>query len=379
MKIGFEAKRLFTNYTGLGNYSRFIVSALSSLSAGNEYFLYTPKQVTNGEVDEIVDNENIKVIKPKGIFRLLSSLWRSWGLSQSSSAQRLNVFHGLSQELPYGLPSRVRKVVTVHDLIFLRYPGFYNAMDVSIYKTKVKSACVRADRIIAISKQTAEDIVHFLKIDPGKIEVVYQGCHPNFKRLVNDGEKVAVRKKYNLPSKFILNVGTIERRKNILSLIEAMAILPADVRIPVVVVGQRSAYLRELVAKAEEKKVLGQIQFLHTASFSDFPAIYQQARVFVYPSLFEGFGIPLVEAIESGIPVITSTGSCFIEAAGPDAMYVDPHDPAALARDLERVLRDDNLRKQMVTNSRVYVQQFDPLLIATKLNNLYSQLCVTAR
>src|SRR5205085_2463654 len=121
----------------------------------------------------------------------LTSLWRSWGASFTPQAQNLSVYHGLSQELPFGLASAIKKVVSVHDLIFLRYPNFYHQVDIAIYKAKVQSACARADKIIAVSKQTAQDLMEFLTVPESKIEVVYQGCHPNFKRAISTEEKVA--------------------------------------------------------------------------------------------------------------------------------------------------------------------------------------------
>lgn len=373
MRIGFEAKRLFTNYTGLGNYSRFVVNALSSYNPGNEYFLYTPKHVANSEVSEIVRNQNIEVIRPTGVYRCLPSLWRSWGLSKTRSAKRLDIFHGLSQELPYGLPSGVKKVVTVHDLIFLRYPDFYNKMDVSIYKAKVTTACDRADRIIAISNQTAQDVVDFLKVDPDKVQVVYQGCHPNFKRRTTAEERERVKIKYNLPGTFILNVGTIEKRKNTSILIEAMSLLPDSLQIPLVIIGRGSRYMQEIIELAGKRNILHKVHFIHKASFADFPAIYQQASMFVYPSLFEGFGIPLLEAIASGIPVITSQGSCFSEAAGPDSLYINPHAPEELARKIQFVLNDAH-REDRIDRSRMYIRKFEPAVIVQQLDHLYRSL-----
>lgn len=374
MDIGFEAKRFFTNYTGLGNYSRFIVDALSAHIPSNQYHLFTPRKVVNWEVSSIADRKNVSVATPQGLYRLVPSIWRTWGLSFSRHARKLNIFHGLSQELPFNLPSKVRKVVTVHDLIFYRYPQFYHAADVSIYKAKVKSACKRADKIIAISRQTAQDITEFLNVDPSKIEVVYQGCHPNFRRNIPPAEIAQIRKKYHLPQNFVLNVGTIEERKNLLTLIEAVQLLSPDLKIPLVVIGRPTEYHQRVISRAQELGVLNEIIFLTEASFVDFPALYRAATVFVYPSLFEGFGIPLVEAIESNVPVITSTGSCFAEAAGPFARYVDPSDASALASELQLVLSDKTLREKMVKESKNYIQKFEAEKIATALNAVYHRL-----
>lgn len=374
MQVGFEAKRLFTNFTGLGNYSRFIVNALCEFAPENTYILYSPRIKSHPEVDPILARPNIKAIGPTGGFTFLKSLWRSWGIQYNKSIPDLDIFHGLSQELPAGLPKHVKKIVTVHDLIYIRYPQFYNPIDVAIYTAKVKSACRRADKVIAISQQTANDLIEFIKVDPGKIEVVYQGCHPIFKTKASAEIKAAVKAKYNLPDKFILNVGTIEQRKNVKQLVEALALLPADVQLPVVIVGRATDYLKEVIACAQEKKVIDKITFIHKASFQDLPALYQLATVFVYPSLFEGFGIPLIEAIESGIPVITSQGSCFREAAGPDALYTDSADSHQLASYLEKVITDSEVREGVIHGTKKYIERFDPAVIAKMLTTVYSSL-----
>jgi glycosyltransferase involved in cell wall biosynthesis len=371
MQVGFEAKRLFTNFTGLGNYSRFIVNALSEFAPENTYILYSPKIKSHPEVDPILARPNTKAIGPTGGFTFFKSLWRSWGIRYNKSVADLAIFHGLSQELPVGLPKHVKKIVTVHDLIYIRYPQFYNPIDVAIYTAKVKSACRRADKVIAISQQTANDLIEFIKVDPGKIEVVYQGCHPIFKTKASADIRAAVKAKYNLPDKFILNVGTIEQRKNVKQLVEALALLPADVQLPVVIVGRATDYLKEVIACAQEKKVMDKITFIHKASFQDLPVIYQLATVFVYPSLFEGFGIPLIEAIESGVPVITSQGSCFREAAGPDALYTDPHNPQMLADALNRVLTDASVAEHVVRSSAAYIKRFEPAVIASDIMQVY--------
>jgi glycosyltransferase involved in cell wall biosynthesis len=374
MNIGFEAKRFFTNYTGLGNYSRFVVDALSEHNTEHQYYLFTPRGAANNEVSAILNRPNVKVIKPGGLYRAAPSVWRTWGVSLNPYARTLDIFHGLSQELPFNLPHKIKKVVTVHDLIFYRFPQFYHAADLAIYKAKVKSACRRADKIIAISKQTEQDLIDFLNIHPSKIEVVYQGCHPNFNRVITQQEIAEVKKRYSLPEQFILNVGTIEERKNLLVLIEAFALLPKDMRIPLVVIGRVTDYYQRVILRAKELGVLDEIIFLTDASFSDFPAFYKGSTVFVYPSLFEGFGIPLVEAITSGTPVITSQGSCFQEAAGADAVYIDPKNPRELASRLRDILGDSKLRSRMVEKSALYIRKFEPAEISSALIRLYNSL-----
>lgn len=378
MNIGYEAKRFFTNHTGLGNYSRFILDALTSYYPDNQYFLYSPIAHPHREGKHIVARPNVSIVTPGSTYKFFKakSLWRTWGISQHPSMTNLDVFHGLSHELPVGLPAHIQKVVTVHDLIFLRYPEFYHQIDIWIYKSKLSYACRAADKVIAISKQTAADLVEFLDVDPAKISVVYQGCHPNFQKKFTIDEIENIKRKHKLPSEYILNVGTVEPRKNVGLLVKALAEIPKESRLPVVVVGQHTPYYKSVVEVAQKLNVSDDVLFLNNVPFADFPAIYQGAKLFVYPSLFEGFGIPLVEAIQSGVPVITSAGSCFSEAAGPASKYVPPTDAIALKETILEVLCNDDLRKKMVADGSQYIQRFTSQQIATDLMHVYRSLDV---
>lgn len=375
MKVGFDAKRLFNNFTGLGNYSRFVVQALNEHQPDHHYFLFTPKSKSHPEVDAIAQRSNISVVTPPALYRALkaTSLWRTIGVTRENSFKNLDLYHGLSHELPLSIPAHIASVVTVHDLIFIRYPELYNSIDVRLYKAKVSSACGRADRILATSHQTKQDIVEFLKVDPAKIDVVYQGCHVNFSRHFSVEEINAVKAKYRTPESYVLHVGTIEARKNMLLLVRALASMPENERMPVVVVGRPTRYKEQIVDVARELKVDKLIHFLHGVSFLDLPAIYQGASVFVYPSFFEGFGIPIVEALESNVPVIAATGSCLSEAGGPGSMYVNPNDAEGLAYHLRTLLSNDDLRKSMITSGREHLKNFRPEVIARELIEIYKE------
>lgn len=374
MKIGFDAKRLFNNFTGLGNYSRFVVTALLDHAPGNEYLLYTPKRRSHPEINAITDHKEVSVITPSSLYTFFKagSIWRTWGIAKDPTVSELDVFHGLSNELPTNLPQRVRKIVTVHDLIFLRFPMFYNPIDVRIYEAKVKAACRAADRIIAISRQTAEDVISFLGVPESKVDVVYQGCHPQFTQVKSSEEIAKVKRHYNLPGQYMLNVGTIEVRKNVILAVEALSLLPPASRIPLVIMGRETSYKKSVISAARKAGVADSVIFLHNAAFIDFPAIYQGAQLFVYPSLFEGFGIPLVEALESGIPAITSKGSCFTEAAGPDSVYVDPGDIEEMALQMNRLLSHPEIRQRMIGAGKRFVEKFSPSAIAPQLMSVYT-------
>lgn len=376
MKFGFDAKRFFNNFTGLGNYSRFVIDALSKHAPENEYFLYTTKAKDHPEYQAILRRSNISVVTPPVAYRFLAitSLWRTWGVSKESTVKTLNLFHGLSQELPLNLPAKVRKIVTVHDLIFVRYPELYSPIDVRIYKAKVKTACNNADKILATSNQTKQDVVEFLKVDPAKVEVAYQGCHPNFKKKNSPAEIQSIKIKYQLPAEYILNVGTIEARKNVSLLIQALALLPKEIRTHIVIIGRPTEYKKEIIDTAHRSGVTEWLIFLHGVSFEDLPAIYQGARLFVYPSIFEGFGIPIVEALESSVPVIATTGSCLSEAGGSGSVYVNPHDPRELADQIRNILTHEDVRNQMINLGKQHIKIFEPKVIAEKLMSVYESV-----
>lgn len=376
MKIGFDAKRLYNNFTGLGNYSRFIVEALSTFYPDNEYTLFAPKVKCNTDTQFFLAAKNIETIQPSAwiSWLKLNSLWRSFMISSLVNKKKINVYHGLSHELPVGIAGKTKAVVTVHDLIFLRYPQFYNHIDVAIYKAKIQYACRVADRIIAISEQTKQDLINFLKISPDKITVIYQGCHSNFKRVPDPLELSMVKTKYDLPDEFILNVGTIEPRKNALQILRALQLLKGKLQVPLVIIGRPTEYITELEAYAKKNGLEEQVRYIHHADFNDLPAIYRLSKVFVYPSFFEGFGIPLVEAIACEVPVITSTGSCFSEAAGPYSIYVDPYDDETLAFQLFELVRDETRQKKMVEQSMLFIKRFEPHIISKHLFELYSTL-----
>jgi glycosyltransferase involved in cell wall biosynthesis len=360
----------------LGNYSRFVVQALLEFNKDESLILYSPKaeRRDHPDIKPIVAAPQIEVVTPPSFYRWTktTSLWRSFGIGGERSAQDLDVFHGLSQELPSGLPSRVKKVVTVHDLIFLRFPELYSRIDAYIYTKKVAKACAAADVVIAISEQTADDIRKFLGTPASKIRVVYQGAHQQFRTPVDASVIETVRSKYGLPASYILNVGTVEPRKNMVAAVQALAHLPEAERLPLVIVGRETAYKHTVVSEAEKLGLSSLVKFLHSVSFADLPALYRRARLFVYPSLFEGFGIPIVEALLSGTPVVTSTGSCFSEAGGGAALYADPHDPAGLSAQMSRVLGDGTLRKQMVEEGYEYVNKFSAREIARALMKIYT-------
>lgn len=375
MNIGFDAKRITHNATGLGNYGRFIIRILSEYFPENQYHLYSPslgKERLRSQVEELT---HVKFHYPQSHFyRMFKFVWRSGMLASTLQKDKIELFHGLSNELPYRLKKRgIRSVVTIHDLIFLRYPQFYKPIDRWIYTSKFKRACQQADRIIAISEMTKWDIIRFFGIDERKISVVYQGCDASFMCPVSEEKKKEVRATYQLPERFMLSVGSIERRKNLMQVVKAMTLME-DQDIVLVAVGKRTPYTDEVEQFVKEHNLSRRVLLKSNVAFADLPAVYQMASLFVYPSFFEGFGIPIIEAIHSGLPVIAATGSCLEEAGGPSSIYVDPCDEAGLASQITKVLSTPELVERMRAEGKKYVARFADETIADELMQIYEKV-----
>lgn len=363
MNVGFDAKRVFHNATGLGNYSRDVLRILHRLRPEHAYFAYTPRP---GRLPFDLAGGRFEVRGPRTVLgRAVPSLWRSRGIVADLRADRIDLFHGLSNELPSGIEaSGIASVVTIHDLIFERFPELYPPLDRRIYAAKARSAARRAGVVVAASEQTARDLVDLYGVDRAKLRVVYQTCHEAFRAPVPEERLRAVAARYELPPRFLLAVGTIERRKNLLLALRALRELPG---VLLVAVGRPTPYAEELVMFARSNGLTDRVRLLTGVSTPDLAAMYRLATLALYPSLFEGFGIPIVEALFSGTPVVTTQGGCFAEAGGPGSAYVDPHDPAALRDTLARLLEDEGARARMREEGLRHAARFSDEAIAAGL------------
>lgn len=355
MRIGFDAKRAFFNNTGLGNYSRNTLQQLFEHYPEHQYYLYVPSRRTK---IKFKFHENAKLITPNTfIGKIFKSYWRSFLICQQLNQDKLDIYHGLSNELPFGITeTKVKTIVTIHDLIFKRFPQWYKPIDVKIYDRKFKYAVQYADKIIAVSQQTANDIVEFYGVSEEKITVIYQNCNPLFYQLLSPDQILKVKEKFSLPNEYILYVGTIEERKNLHRLIEAMNV--ANIDVPLVAVGKKTQYYYKQVLPLVKSSKKEQFIFIENIDNKELPAIYQGARLFVYPSLYEGFGIPILEAQASGVPVITSKGGCFKETGGEHSLYANPLNVEEIAHAIVKVLSDKELRINMIEQGRVYSKKF---------------------
>ncbi|MGY4385483.1 glycosyltransferase involved in cell wall biosynthesis [Pedobacter sp. UYP24] len=369
MNIGFDGKRAANNLTGLGNYSRSLISQLASKFPENQYFVFTPGLKNQTQIDKFFKPVNISLILPDNP----SPWWRTLGIRKQLIDNKIDLFHGLSHEIPIGLNGiKIPSIVTIHDLIFLLFPKHFNLIDRFIYKKKIEYACKYADKIVAISEQTKQDIIRFFNVSSDKIEVVYQSCDNIFKTKVSDSTKAAIKSKYQLPDNFILNVGTIELRKNLIAVIRALPHIHQQYKL--VVIGKDTAYTNLVRQEIENLSLQNRVIFLKNVPFNDLPAVYQLADTFVYPSIYEGFGIPIIEALYSALPVVAAIGSCLEEAGGENSIYVDPYNSLGFAIAINTILDNGVLKDKMITAGLHYAQKFNDELISAQMMSLYKKV-----
>ncbi len=358
--IGFDAKRAFNNHSGLGNYSRDHLRLCHSHFPEVPLCLFTPT-IKEDYANFASDWERTEVVMPqRGFGKISPSWWRSFGMLPELRRRDVDVFHGMSASLPSGIGRwNGKKVVTIHDLIFEKFPRWYKRADRIIHRRKVQHAVAVADVIVAISQETADDLVRFYQVKTDKIRVIYQSCHPAFRIVssINVG---------SLPEAYALYVGTIEERKHLKELLEAVAV--SD--LPLVVVGRKTAYFKQISERFEALERQGKVVYIQP-DMSELAEVMRNAHFVCYPSQSEGFGIPMVEAMFSGVPVLAGNSPCLREVSGDAAIYVNPLDVDAMTEAYHRLANDATLRAQMAEIARSRREMFTPEYLAVQWRAVY--------
>lgn len=370
MRIGFDAKRAFLNQAGLGNYSRNTLSSLQKYYPQYDYILFTPELRT----DLFKEYPLFEIESPESLFyRVFKSFWRNFRISSMLKDLNLDLFHGLSNELPSSIhKTGVPSIVTIHDLIFMNFPDWYRRIDRSIYLEKVKYACSVAGKIVAISNHTKEDLIRQLDVNPDRIEVIYQSISERYFFHSVKEQKDEILAKYNLPSRFILTVGTIEPRKNQLAVLKAID--RNALGIPYVIVGKSTEYKQQIVEYIHMNRLSDQVFFLHDVPDADLPALYQLAHCMVYLSHYEGFGLPVIEAMASGCPVIASSVSCLPEIGADAALYCEPKDEKGIGEMIIKLMEDENLQQELANRGKERARFFHPEYRVNAMMDLYRKV-----
>ncbi|MCP4121827.1 MAG: glycosyltransferase family 4 protein [Bacteroidetes bacterium] len=360
IKIGYDAKRYFNNPTGLGNYSRTLVNYLDQYHAENQYVLFVHKKFNAKGFNRF------KVVEG----HRQHALWRSYHINNDIEKADIQVFHGLSGELPAGKRKNVKFVVTVHDIIFKLFPRWYNRIDRIVYYEKLRQALDRADKVVAISHQTANDLEKYCDISSDKLSVIYQSWANTY----NDIEREEIHVPL-LPKEYLLFVGSFYERKNLKSLIWAMSDNKCK-DIPLVIVGNgKSRYKQMILELVAQLKLEQQVLILEDVYDELLKQLFIRARAIIYPSLYEGFGLPLLEAWKCNKPAISSNNSSLKEIGTKACILLDnPKDREEMSQAIHDLWYDTELYNRLVAEIPGHLNQFSPETTANQWNDLYHSL-----
>lgn len=357
--IGLDGKRAVLNNTGLGNYSRYVVNIMSAAFPSTKFRLYSPADSDNERLRPLLGRDNVDVFVPSlspdwGITR---AFWRSFDMPLQLKRDEVAVYHGLSNELPLTIKGVCASVVTIHDLIWRRVPQDYSAIDRRLYDYKYRRSANVATRIVAISECTKRDLMTDYGIAEDKIDVIYQGVDPIFTLPVDTQKRADIKAKYKLPERYIITVGTVQSRKNQLLIVRALAKLPKHIHL-IFVGNMSSAYGTAVKEEIVRLGLSDRVMHLADVPFTDLPALYACAEASAYTSRYEGFGLPIVESLSVGTPVVACTGSCLEEAGGEGGIYVDPDDVDTCATVLQRLCEDVVYHDRTARLGRQHVRRF---------------------
>ena len=372
MTIGFDAKRALNNGSGLGNYSRNLLNALMQHFPNEEYLLFSPK-VKEEFFNQL--NGQFKIALPEtNLQKSFHPIWRSFGIKNDLQKHRVDFYHGLSNELPLTTHhSPLATVVTIHDLIFIKHTEQYPFADRQIYKLKTKYAKKHDNKIIAVRNQTKNDLMELYGVKEERIEVIYPIVDVLF-QTTDWTQQTTEIKKYNLPAKYILNVGSFFTRKNQRTLIDAFDRIKNKIEEDLVLVGGAGNMKNEIEALIVKKNLQTRVKILSDVSNEDLPSLYKSASAFVFPSLYEGFGMPIVEALFSKVPVIATKGGCFEEAGGKNSLYINPVSTQEIADALLKVLNNESLKTQMIEAGYAHANTMTGKTIAEKMMYVYKKV-----
>ncbi len=368
-RLGFDAVRALRNRTGLGNYARLLLRGLADVAPERELHLYTPRQA-DPRYATIPDAVAGQVHPPDSPWRgpVARQLWRTFRLGRDIRRDGIDIYHGLTQEIPRDLPrTGIRSVVSVPDLLYLTRPELFSATDRRSYRWRYQWSAEHADLLIAISTGTARDLVRHFAVDPARVVVLPPAVDPRYTApdLAARGKATAAR--FGIGGPYLIVVGTLEPRKNQRLALDARALLPADAP-RLVLVGRDGGSAAALDQHARRIGVSDHLTILSDVDGNDLPALVAGAAVASYLSTGEGFGMPVVEALAAGVPVVATAGANLEDAGGDVARYVPTDDPGALAAAWVALLADPARRGDA---ARRHAAQFDHRTLAQRLIAIY--------
>ena len=366
MSIGMEARWISSNKTGFGNYAYNLIKEIGKIDKRNEYIVYL-----NHYYNDSIFTGNIK----RRIIRQIPEIYKHIYLPIDVALNtKVDFFHFL-----YNAPSLIFPrpyLLTIHDMSFKYIPQMLKLKDRLSITYQLAINAHRAKRIIAVSENTKKDIIKFLNIPDKKITVIYEGVDKSYRRISDASRKNEIAKKYGLPERFILYVGTYLPHKNINTLIEAYSILVSDKTVAhsLVLAGNKGRSFKKTSNMISKFKLERHVRCIGFVDEDDLPYVYNMSDLFVFPSMYEGFGLPLIESMACGVPVIATKTSCLPEIGGEAVTYFSPKDRDELYNKMKNILAKAHVRSEMIRRGLRQAKKYSWEKMAKKTIELYKQI-----
>lgn len=370
MRIGIDARMYSSAFTGIGRYVFELVSNLAKIDKKNDYVLFMNKP----EYDDYEPpNKRFSKVLVSAKHYSYAEQVRYIGVLRRAKLDLMHFTH-FNAPILYKRPS----VVTIHDLTLSFFPGkkMNSSFQRFAYRTVLKGILKHSKKIISVSENTKKDLIEITQTSPSKIEVIYEGVNENFKPRSHMEENEEVLKKYGITKAYLLYTGVWRGHKNLVNLIKAFSILKQDENFDaqLVVTGTEDPYYPEVKRTVTELELENETIFTGLVSEEELVTLYQEAKVFVFPSLYEGFGLPPLEAMRCGTPVVASKTSCIPEICGEDnALFFDPYDPTEMADTIHKVWINEELQGQLHERGLKHSKKFSWEKMAEKTLQVYEE------
>jgi len=375
MKVSIELQPCLKNKSGIGIYTYELTKRLQNfneLELEGNIFNFLNRNDIEKDICGLNMKKKICSLFPYGLYkRIWSCIPIKYKFLFGGDSDIYQFFNFI---VPPNVPGRV--ITTIHDLTYILYPDTMDEKNLKILKNNMNLTIKRADYIITVSESSKNDIVKHVGINENKIQVIYPGIDEVYKKALNTEDISVVKKKYNIDGKYLLYLGTLEPRKNIETIIKAYNCLKKSDKedIKLVLAGKKGWLYDSIFRLVKEFSIQDKVIFTDYVDDGDKAALYQGAEIFLFPSLYEGFGMPVIEAMASGVPVITSNSSSLPEAAGKAAIITEPLDHKKISKTIESILNDNELREKMINEGKKQANKFDWDISAQKLKNIYYDL-----
>jgi glycosyltransferase involved in cell wall biosynthesis len=371
MKIGIDARIYGPGFTGIGRYVSELVSNLLKIDSENEYVVF----MNSPEYESFTPSaKNVKKVLVNARHYSFAEQFR---FSKLLKKEKVDVMHFTHFNAP--IFYKGASIVTIHDLTLHFYPGkkmtsFYRRL---AYQLVIRSVTKRAKKIIAVSENTKNDLAKILKIPADKATVIYEGVDESFNEAADENAKKEIAKKYGIIKPFLLYTGVWRSHKNLVNLIKAFSYLKknADFDGQIVITGKEDPLYVEIRSTIKDLGLESDIVFTGMVPDSDLPVLYSAAKIYVFPSLYEGFGLPPLEAMACGTPVAASKAACIPEVCGQDnAVFFDPYDPVDMSDAILKIWLNEELRQKLIANGRARVKEFSWKKMAKDILEIYKSV-----